>query len=45
MAKEMNEYFKKMNAARKTGAKSFSYKGSTYVGTKSKTGMLVYKKK
>ena len=34
MAKQMNEYFKKMNAARKKGAKSFSYKGATYVGTK-----------
>ena len=45
MAKKVNEYFKKMNAARKKGAKSFSYNGSTYVGKKSKTGMLIYKKK
>tara|TARA_R110002012_G_scaffold4382_2_gene20162 strand:- start:4089 stop:4226 length:138 start_codon:yes stop_codon:yes gene_type:complete len=45
MAKKMNDYFKKMNAARKKGAKSFSYKGATYVGKKSKTGMLVYKKR
>ena len=44
MAKKMNEYFKKMNAARKRGAKSFSYNGSTYVGKKSKTGLMVYKK-
>ena len=41
----MNEYFKKMNAARKSGAKSFTYKGKTYVSKKSKTGMLIYKKK
>tara|TARA_R100000951_G_scaffold99503_1_gene89900 strand:- start:618 stop:755 length:138 start_codon:yes stop_codon:yes gene_type:complete len=45
MAKKMNEYFKKMNAARKSGAKSFSYNGSTYVAKKSKTGLMVYKKK
>ena len=41
----MNEYFKKMNKARKSGAKSFTYKGSTYVSKKTKTGMLIYKKK
>ena len=41
----MKEHFKIMNAARKKGAKTFSYKGATYVGKKSKTGMLVYKKK
>ena len=41
----MNEYFKKMNKARKSGAKSFAYKGKTYVSKKSKTGMLIYKKK
>tara|TARA_B110000908_G_C10223623_1_gene436721 strand:+ start:1607 stop:1768 length:162 start_codon:yes stop_codon:yes gene_type:complete len=45
MAKKINEYFKKMNAARKKGAKSFSYKGDTYVAKKSKTGLMVYKKK
>ena len=43
--RKMNEYFKTMNKARKSGAKSFIYKGNTYVGKKSKTGMLVYKKK
>ena len=41
----MNDYFKKMNAARKSGAKSFTYKGKTYVSKKTKTGMLIYKKK
>jgi|TARA_R110000764_G_scaffold98413_1_gene182732 hypothetical protein len=45
MAKKMNEYFQKMNKARKTGAKSFVYNGGTYVAKKSKTGMLIYKKK
>ena len=45
MPRKMNEYFKKMNAARKKGAKSFSYKGDTYVAKKSKTGLMVYKKK
>ena len=45
MAKKMNEYFQKMNKARKSNAKSFVYNGSTYVAKKSKTGMLIYKKK
>ena len=45
MAKKMNDYFKKMIKAKKTGAKSFTYKGNTYVSKKTKTGMLIYKKK
>ena len=40
-----NEFFNKMNKARKSGAKSFTYKGKTYVAKKSKTGITVYKKK
>lgn len=40
-----NEYFTKMNKARKEGAKSFSYKDKIYVATKTKTGMIVYKQK
>jgi hypothetical protein len=40
-----NEYFTKMNKARKEGAKSFIYNGKTYVATKTKTGMIVYKEK
>ena len=40
----MNAYFKKMHAARKAGKKSFTYKGSTYMRSKSKTGLVVYKK-
>ena len=38
-----NDYFNKMNKARKEGAKSFTYNGKTYVATKTKTGMIVYK--
>jgi len=45
MARKMNEYFKKMVKAKKSGAKSFVYNGKTYVSKKSKTGMLIYKKK
>ena len=37
----MNDYFKKMTKARKSGASSFKYNGKTYKETK--TGMIVYK--
>ena len=40
-----NKYFTLMNKARKEGAKSFSYDGKTYVASKTKTGMIVYKAK
>jgi hypothetical protein len=40
-----NEYFSKMNKARKAGEKSFVYNGKTYVASKTKTGMIVYKEK
>ena len=40
-----NEYFTKMNKARREGAKSFTYNGKTYVASKTKTGMTVYKEK
>jgi hypothetical protein len=40
-----NEYFTKMNKARREGATSFTYNGKTYVATKTKTGMIVYKGK
>merc|ERR1719359_2719502 len=36
--KAMNEYMTKLQAARKSGAKSFEYKGKTYVQAKAKTG-------
>lgn len=42
---KMNEFFKKMIKAKKSGAKSFTYKGNTYVAKKTKTGLLTYKKK
>lgn len=40
-----NKYFTLMNKARKEGAKSFTYDGKTYVSTKTKTGLSVYKLK
>ena len=43
--KGKNEYFDKMNKARKEGASSFEYKGKTYVASKTKTGIVVYKAK
>ena len=47
MAKKrtMNAYMKAKEKARKAGKKSFSYNGSTYVASKTKTGMMIYKKK
>ena len=43
--RKMNAYFQKMVQAKKTGAKSFDYKGKTYVGrSHAKLGMI-YKKK
>ena len=44
-AKGKNEYFDKMNKARKEGASSFEYKGKTFVASKTKTGVVVYKSK
>jgi hypothetical protein len=40
-----NEYFTKMNKARKEGAESFTHNGKTYVKAKTKTGMIIYKAK
>ena len=40
-----NEYLTKVNKARKNGDKTFEYKGKTYVETKTKTGLVVYKTK
>ena len=40
-----NEYFTKMLQAKKEGAKSFTHNGKTYVASKTKTGMIVYKEK
>jgi hypothetical protein len=41
----LNAYMKAVVKARKSGAKSFSYSGSTYVAKKTKTGMIIYSKK
>ena len=43
--KKMNDFFKAMLKAKRSKAKSFTYKGKTYVGKKTKTGMMIYKKK
>tara|TARA_B100000927_G_scaffold288760_1_gene284002 strand:- start:566 stop:703 length:138 start_codon:yes stop_codon:yes gene_type:complete len=45
MAKKMNAYMKALQKARKSGAKSFSYNGKTYVKKTTKTGLVVYKAK
>ncbi|MHA2036551.1 MAG: hypothetical protein ACW98X_08970 [Promethearchaeota archaeon] len=41
----VNAYLTKVNKARKSDAKSFEYNGETYVQGKTKTGMVIYKKK
>ena len=41
----LNAYFKLMLEAKKTGAKSFKYKGKTYVAKKVKNLGVVYKRK
>lgn len=38
----LNEYMKKAQAARKSGAASFQYKDKTYYKKMTKTGMAVY---
>jgi len=40
-----NAYMTKLGAARKSGAESFTYNGNTYVKSKTKTGLVIYKKK
>lgn len=40
-----NDYMTKKNKAVKSGAKSFTHKGNTYVRSKAKTGMIIFKKK
>tara|TARA_R110000744_G_scaffold318831_1_gene425198 strand:+ start:120 stop:257 length:138 start_codon:yes stop_codon:yes gene_type:complete len=44
MAKKMNAYMSLVNKARKSGSKSFQYKGATYKAKKTKTGLIVYAK-
>jgi hypothetical protein len=45
MAREVNGYFKAMLEAKKNNLESFEYNGKTYVASKTKTGMTVYKSK
>jgi len=45
MPKPLNEYFKVMLDAKRSGAESFQYKGSTYVKSAGKNNIVVYKKK
>jgi hypothetical protein len=45
MPKAQNGYFKAMLEAKKKGASSFEYNGKTYVASKTKTGLTVYKAK
>jgi hypothetical protein len=45
MAKKMNGYFTAMLEAKKKNSASFVYNGKTYVASKTKTGMTVYKAK
>lgn len=41
----LNAYMKKLMNARKSGAKSFKYNDKTYVKSKTKTGLIIYKSK
>lgn len=43
--RKMNAYMSALQKARKSGANSFVYNGKTYVKSKTKTGMVIYKKK
>lgn len=45
MAKAVNGYFKAMLEAKKSNSVSFEYNGKTYVASKTKTGLTVYKAK
>lgn len=45
MAKVQNGYFTAMLKAKKDNSQSFEYKGKTYVASKTKTGLTVYKAK
>lgn len=45
MSKAVNGYFKAMLEAKNKKSPSFSYGGKTYVASKTKTGMTVYKAK
>ena len=42
--KGMNAYMKAKEKARKSGAETFTYNGTTYKQATTKTGMVIYKK-
>ena len=42
--RKLNDYFKKMLAAKRKGASSFTHNGKTYKKVKLKTGIISYKK-
>tara|TARA_B100001123_G_scaffold379873_1_gene449119 strand:+ start:94 stop:360 length:267 start_codon:yes stop_codon:yes gene_type:complete len=42
--KGMNAYMKAKEKARKSGAETFTYNGTTYKQARTKTGMVIYKK-
>lgn len=42
--KKMNAYMEAKEKARKSGAETFTYNGTTYKKTQTKTGMVIYKK-
>lgn len=42
--KGMNAFMKAKEKARKSGAETFTYNGTTYKQAKTKTGMVIYKK-
>lgn len=39
-----NDFMELMTEARKSGKESFQYKGNTYNKSKTKTGLVVYKR-
>jgi hypothetical protein len=45
MAKTQNGYFTAMLEAKKNNLQSFEYNGKTYIASKTKTGLTVYKAK
>lgn len=42
--KKMNAFMKAKEKARKSGAETFTYNGTTYKQATTKTGMVIYKK-
>ena len=42
--RKMNKFFKLMNAAKKSNAKTFDYNGTTYKRAKTSNGLVYYKK-